>query len=608
MRRTALLVFGLVLVVFIGRVHADPDESGEHGDHEAPAAEHHDDQAGEAHEGHEANTPEPVEHDGSSEHGEHDEHAVAAHDEHEDDIPADEEPPANGDEPEDEQQMDDSGVDPDEAAEEAEELKEEGSPPFNEYDEDGDGVVTAEEKADEAELKKDFKGIPTHIDTEKTDAELDERAKEGKALLPSVSVEQFRAGVHAVKKIVLARMEKKMAAASAKKMAKFSKGVFVISLLGVLLLAIPLVVGKRYPGKGGVLFKYSALAAGTFFVTVNLFGGVLMVMRSVQGALSGYTNPQVAIVSATFDTLDKNAEEYAVMGKELFMPTMEALRGNTDEQPVVLLMENGQKIVKDAKVFLSVAKMLKKVDFIFEILPIVLMLVTMVLFVLAIKPTLIEIVKLPIRVASGEATGNAGREVVGNALRRIKAEALAALCTLGVLAVLTIVSSLVLGEIVSPAIDSLLRYFCLCITYLQFADGASSGTVFMTLFGVIFFLVLNLAVLILSMSFFIGKCQKIFQAKFQRGVAIETHKPWLKWAVGAVLLVQVFPWLFALIADKLIGALDSGARSGVTDPNAISWGKTLLAGPLILVAGFLLLFWAAQGVRAIRFLFSYKVK
>ena len=92
-----------------------------------------------------------------------------------------------------------------------------------------------------------------------------------------------------------------------------------------------------------------------------------MVMRSVQGALSGYTNPQVAIVSATFDTLDKNAEEYAVMGKELFMPTMEALRGNTDEQPVVLLMENGQKIVKDAKVFLSVAKMLKKVDFIFEI-------------------------------------------------------------------------------------------------------------------------------------------------------------------------------------------------------------------------------------------------
>ncbi len=86
------------------------------------------------------------------------------------------------------------------------------------------------------------------------------------------------------------------------------------------------------------------------------------------------------------------------------------------------------------------------------------------------------------------------------------------------------------------------------------------------------------------------------------------HKPFFKWAIPAVLYVQLFPVLFALIADKVIGALDSGAREGVTDPNAISWGKTLLAGPLILVAGFIVLFWAAQGIRAIKFLFRYKVK
>jgi hypothetical protein len=161
---------------------------------------------------------------------------------------------------------------------------------------------------------------------------------------------------------------------------------------------------------------------------------------------------------------------------------------------------------------------------------------------------------------------------------------------------------------VSPAIDSLIRYFSLCITYLQFAEGASSGTVFMTLFGVIFFLVLNLAALIVSMSFFIGKSQKIFQARFNAGTPIATHAHFFKWGVPAVLLVQIFPWLFAVIADKLIGSLDAGARDGVTDPNAISWGKTLLAGPLILVVGFIVLFWAAQGVRAIKFLFRYKVK
>jgi hypothetical protein len=598
MRRSTVWVIGLVMVFAVARASAQTHEEPQGG---AEPAAH------EAEPQHEAEPPHEAEpHEGAAAH--EDEGSAQEHDGHEGSA-ADEGPEPTGLEPENEEQMEESGVDPEEEAEEEEEAREEGAPPFNEFDEDGTGgPLTPEEEADKKEYEHDFAGIPMHIDTEKADAELEEREKEGKAMLPSISVDQFRDGVRTVKKIVLGRMEKKMAKGAAKKMATFSKGVFVISCLGVLLLGLPLVVGRRYPGKGGVLFKYSALAAVTFFVTVNLFGGVLMFMRTVQGTLSGYTNPSVAIVSATFDTLDHNAEEYAEMGKELFMPTIEALRGNTDEQPLVMLMQNGQKIVKDAKVFLSVAKMFKKVNFIFDVLPIILLFVTMILFVLAIRPTLIEIVKLPIRVASGEAGSGAGREVVKNALGRVKSELLATLCTIGVLVVLTLVSSLVLGEIVEPAIDTLLRYFSLCIQYLQYADGASSGTVFMTLFAVIFFLVLNLAVLILSMSFFLGKCQKIFQARFTRKVPLDTHKPFFKWAIPAVLLVQVFPWLFALFADKVIGALDSGAREGVSDPNKLAWGKTLLAGPLILVAGFLVLFWAAQGVRAIKFLFAYKVK
>ena len=57
------------------------------------------------------------------------------------------------------------------------------------------------------------------------------------------------------------------------------------------------------------------------------------------------------------------------------------------------------RVVKDAKVFMSVAKMFKKISFIFEVLPIILLLVTMVLFLLALRPTLVEIVKLPIMAA-----------------------------------------------------------------------------------------------------------------------------------------------------------------------------------------------------------------
>jgi hypothetical protein len=470
------------------------------------------------------------------------------------------------------------------------------------FDPDGDGK-------EDPELKKEyedaFKGIPAEIDTAAVDKELDARAEDAE-LKPSMTVEQFRAVVRVVKKVVLTRMENKMEKSSAKKMAQFSMFIFFFSLGGLLLLALPLVMAKKYPGKMGVMFKYSALAAVTFFVTVNLFGGVLMGMRTVQGSLGSLTNPSLAIAAGTFDTLDRNAEDYITMGKELFAPTLEQLRNNSDEQPSVALIENGQKIVKDAKVFVSVAKMFKKVDFIFKILPIILFLVTMILFGLAIRPTLTEIIKLPMRAAAGEV--GVGRETTKRAMRRVWGELLATICTIGVLTVLTLLSAFVLGQIVGPALDALLNYFSLAVSYLQFVEGASSGTVFLTLFGVILFLVFNLATLILSMSFFLGKSQKIFQQKFNDGVPIATHARFFKWGALSVVWVQLFPLLFAIVAGKLLLEINDRIMSGVTDADAVPWGKLMLAGPLFLVVGFALLFWAVRGFKAIRFLQAYKVK
>ncbi len=136
-------------------------------------------------------------------------------------------------------------------------------------------MVSPEEKQDEAEFESEFKGIPAHIDTDAADTELEERAKEGKAMLPSITPEHFRKAVAAVKKIVLARIEKKMEKKQQAKMAKFGKGVSIIGQLGWLLLLMPLFLRSRYPGKGRLLFKYSALAAVVFVVTINLFGAVL---------------------------------------------------------------------------------------------------------------------------------------------------------------------------------------------------------------------------------------------------------------------------------------------------------------------------------------------
>jgi hypothetical protein len=473
--------------------------------------------------------------------------------------------------------------------------------PYNKFDLDGDG---ASDPALEQEWKETLDGYSATMDPDAIDAALDARPEDSE-MVPSISPEEFRKIVALIKKVVLAKMETKMAKKSAEKMATFSLGIFCFSLLGLGLLVMPLLLEKKYPGKRALLFKYSALAAGTFFVTVNLFGGVLFGMKTVQGVLGSATNPSLAIASGTFDTLHDNAEDYLTMGKELFVPTLMALEGNSEEQPAVLLIENGMKVVEDAKVFMSVAKMFKKIDFVFSVLPIVLFFVTMVLFALAIRPTLTEIIKLPMRAASGEA--GIGRETTRNAIKRVWSELLATLCTVGVLTVLTLVSAFILGKIVQPALDAMLGYFSLAVSYLQFVEGASSGIVFLTLFGVILFLVLNLATLILSMSFFLGKCQKIFQARWNSGTPIATHTRFFKWGVPAVLFVQLFPLIFVYVAEKALDTINSSLLEGIKDADAVPWGKIMLAGPLFLVVAYALMFWGARGVQAIGFLFSYKV-
>ena len=589
----ALAALGVVLGV--GQVRADGDPAAPAGEdhHEAAAPagdEHHEaasagDEhaapAGEAH--HEAEAAEH--HDADAEH--HDaEHHDAEAAEHHGEQHADADADNDGAEAADADDMDEDDI---------------ADAKISMFDVDGEGK---DDPALKAEYDDAFKGIQATIDTDEVDQDLESRDP-ATNMMPSMTAEQFRKAVRAARKVVLGKMDKQMARQNAKRMNHFAIGITLFSLTGLLILVMPLVLRKKYPGQGRVLFKYSALAAITFIVSVNLFGGVMMGVRGVQGALSAYTNPKIAIATGTFDTLDNNAEKYLTMGKQLFAPTLEQMRGNSDEQPVALILQNGQKIIKDAKVFLSIKKMFKKVDFVFDILPIVLFGVTMMLFGLAIRPTLTSIVKLPIRAAQGH--GGVGREVTSAAMREILASFKATLCTIGVLVVLTVLSSVVLGVVVAPALDTLLVYFSRSVSYLQFVEGASSGLVFVALFGVVLFLVMNLAALILAMSFFLGKCQKIFMARFQTGVPLSTHSRYFKWGSLSVALVHLLPVIFVVIADRVLEAIDSSIFDGVGSAADISWTKYMLSGPLFLVVGFGLFFWAARGFKAIAFLKSYKL-
>ena len=468
-----------------------------------------------------------------------------------------------------------------------------------EFDADGDGTVEPDEAALAQEAKTTFAGMPDEV----SDAELDKRP-EGEQLKPSLSAEQLRSMVAIARKKVLERLEAKMEASAAQRMGRISAFIRWFSLAGLALLFVPLALRKKYPGQGALLFKYGALAALTFVVTVNLFGTVVLGFRSAQSALGPVTNPQLRIVAGFFDSVDRNAEDYLVMGKELFAPTLEQLSGASEEQPVAILIENGTKIVKDAQVFLTIAQAFKKIDFVFAALPVVLLLVTMVLFVLAIRPTLLQIIRLPITAAAGDAS--AGRQVVRAALRRVVGELLATLCTLGVLVVVTLLAGAVLARVVGPALDALIAYFQLGISYLQFVSGASSALVFVMLFGVILFLVLNLGVVIASMAFFLGKSQKIFQRRFGEGTPLREHRRFWTWGTASLVAAQLIPLVYLVVAGAGLEALNDKLTQGVTDASEVPWTAIMLLGPALLVGGFVIVFWAARGIKALRFLATYK--
>lgn len=469
------------------------------------------------------------------------------------------------------------------------------------FDADGDGKMEPEEAELAKETAEAFKDIASDV-TELPPGGIDIQH-------PSMTPEQFKNLVRLAKAKVLTRLKAKMAKKQDAKMAKIGRYIAYFSLSGLLLLLLPLGLKNKYPGKTGMLFKYSGLAALTFIVTVNLFGGVVLGMRTAQGAVGSMTNPQLKVAEGFFDSLADGADKYVPLGKDLFGPTLRSLSSSSageGEQPIVALLDNGQKLMSQAKVFTSIAKTVKKMDSVFAAIPIVLLCVTMLLFVLALRPTLTEIIKMPGNVAAGEAA--AGKAAVKNAGKRVVGEVWATLSTIGVLIGLSLIATVVLGRLLEPALDLMIQYFAVGVVYLQVKVGASTGLIFVSLIGVVIFLALNLAAIILGMAFFLGKAQKVFQARFHDKTPLAAHARFWKWGTASVLATMVVPLVFMLIAAFGIDKLNDKIIAGAADVTQIGWGKLLVIGPMILVFGFLLFFWAARGVKAIKFLFTYKVK
>lgn len=403
------------------------------------------------------------------------------------------------------------------------------------------------------------------------------------------------------------KLAAKIAAKQAEKLDSFAMALGGFALCGVFLLALPLVLRRKYPGQGRTLFKYSALAALLFFLAVNLFAVVLLAMRGAQGAVGEYTNPQVQIVESTFDLFAKKAEDLSVIGPTLVEPTLASLTGDSDQPVVSQMLANVQKLKSDFTVFTSIASVFQKVDWLFGILPLILIGIAVLLFAKVARPTLVQIVRLPERAASGDR--GAARETVRLTLRNVWAEAKAAFATMGVLVGLTLVGGVLLGFVLQPALEVFISYLTMSLLYVQLSPSASSFWVMFSLVGSILFLVLNLAVVIVASAMFLGKAQQIFQRKFREGVPLSAHAAfWKRGSLGAV-WAQVLPVLYILVAVEGIGWVAEKSMEKFFDaenPANSSWALILASGPALFLLTFAVVFWAARGLASIKYLARYK--
>ena len=394
---------------------------------------------------------------------------------------------------------------------------------------------------------------------------------------------------------VLEKVETKMVVGQEKAMGRFSTGLFFFSLLGVLLVFRPVFLLRKFPGRAKTLFGYGLLSGGLFFLTVNLFATVLGLLRFAQGAAGRVTNPQVAILEASFDVLDRNADDLAELGPKLIEPSLHRLaQGDTDF--VVVLLENLKSVKGDIQVIVAIAKAMKAFDGLLAWIPIVLTVVAVVTFALSAKDTLLAIVRLPETAASG----GSARDVVRLVLRRVKGELFATLCLVGVLTVLTILSGLALRAAVEPAVESFLSTLFLAAVYIQTAK-VSSAVLFGSLALAASVLVLNLGVVMAATAGALGKLHKIFQRKFHDGVPLSAHGRFWKRAPVALATCFLFPLAYDWLAEKGVEKM----LEHTLEAEHPSLSGALVGTPCLLVVGFVVAFALVWGFHSLIFLFRY---
>ena len=233
-------------------------------------------------------------------------------------------------------------------------------------------------------------------------------------------------------------------------------------------------------------------------------------------------------------------------------------------------------------------------------MPIVLTGLAILLFFVSIKDLIKDIVNAPERAMRGEIPATA---VVGIVFKRVLNEVLATLGTVGVLFVLTLINAFALSFVAYPAMSMFVVELMSTLQYVFVEPGASKTYMYIALTGVFVFLLLAVIVIVASSTLYIGKVQAILRGKLNQGIPLSTHKKFFTWQSLAVLWCIALPMGVLVAMSELADYLTEKGTSGAE----FDWSMALLPAPIGLVLGFLVIFVAAFGLKALLSIAKYKV-
>lgn len=392
----------------------------------------------------------------------------------------------------------------------------------------------------------------------------------------------------------------KMREKNAKRIGTVSTILAYLSLSGFLLLLLPIAQRKKFPGQTGNLFKYSALAACSLVVALLMLTGVLMGMRTVQGGLAESTNPQVVLQDATFDAIDEELEDLAAFPGLILIPLQQVTTGEKEDLGSAVL-ENAAQFQEDFVMFKSIADNLKFMQSVMGYVPIILTILAVVLFFVTLKDMIKDVVKAPERAVKGEIKGTEVMAIVG---RRVFNEILVTIGVLSVLFVITIFTGIALGFIAVPAMSIFFGQLTATLEYVFVQPGASKAIIYIALMGVLVFIVLAVALIIVSTTMYLGKVQAILRARLNNKVPMSTFtKSFFLWRTLAML------WCLAIPTFTMYGMsfLADYLTDKATEGTEYNWNLALLPAPLGLLGIFFLLLFAGYGLKAVLSIVKYKV-